>query len=61
MKKTHVNIVDLVDHRGTGEDIEIFPNVKALRKYCRKTGKIFPRNHATRENLLSYLLRQIFV
>ncbi|KPM37775.1 hypothetical protein AK830_g8804 [Neonectria ditissima] len=60
VQRTHVNLVDLTESPTTGNKVEIFPSVEALRSYTIETGKIFPRNEAHAGGLLKTLLRQIF-
>ncbi len=55
---THVNLVDLVDARGT-QVVEIFPSEKALSIYTLETKKIFPRKNVRAGGLLQALLRRI--
>lgn len=56
----HVNLVDLVNSRRTGQKVEHFPNVTTLRKYTRETNKIFPRSAAKEDGFLKALLRVIY-
>lgn len=58
-KRTHVNIVDLVDAYGTTDSVDMFETVKALAKYSKKTKKIFPLDEAKDGGLLKFLLRKI--
>ncbi|KAL6854467.1 hypothetical protein J3F83DRAFT_718781 [Trichoderma novae-zelandiae] len=69
LKKTHVNIVDLVEWARTGgeEDgnkVRVFSSVSQLRKYTRNTGKIFPKGQTKQSDgrnvVLRFLLRRIF-
>ena len=55
---TYVNIVDLVDARGT-RVVTKFPSEKALSIYTLETRKIFPRENAYAGGLLRALLRRI--
>lgn len=60
VKKIHVNICDLVDYlRAEDDNAEVpkFPNVKALRIYSKKNGRIFPKEDAKAGGLLKHLLR----
>ncbi|KAJ5126092.1 hypothetical protein N7448_005402 [Penicillium atrosanguineum] len=59
LAKVHVNLVDLVDTRRTGESVEHFPNVSALRKYTKETKKVFPKSAAKADGFLKALLRVI--
>ncbi|KAJ5215245.1 uncharacterized protein N7498_001652, partial [Penicillium cinerascens] len=56
----HVNLVNLVDSRRTGQKVEQFPSVAALRKYTREMNKIFPRSAAKEDGFLKALLRVIY-
>ncbi|KMU92519.1 hypothetical protein CIHG_10263 [Coccidioides immitis H538.4] len=60
LASVHVNIFDLIDSRRTGAPITKFTNVRALRRYTKQSGKIFPRGAAKRDGFLSALLREIF-
>ncbi|PTB63447.1 hypothetical protein BBK36DRAFT_38175, partial [Trichoderma citrinoviride] len=68
LKKTHVNIVDLVDwaKRGgeeSGKKVKVFRSMAQLSEYTRSTNKIFPKsqtkNSEGRNIVLKFLLRQI--
>ncbi|OJA12927.1 hypothetical protein AZE42_09298 [Rhizopogon vesiculosus] len=59
VKKTHVNIVDLIDTKMTGEPVTVFASELKLSEYTKQTGKIFPRDNAYAGGLLRYLLRRI--
>jgi hypothetical protein len=56
IKKTHVNLVDLVDRPN---NIRIFATEVALSDYTKEKGKIFPKKNAYAGGLLKYLLRNI--
>ncbi|KAF7332843.1 hypothetical protein MVEN_02389200 [Mycena venus] len=60
IEDAHVNLVDLVDIRTTGEPVHRFATEKALSEYTKRTGKIFPRKKAHKGQLLQHLLRRIF-
>ncbi|EFW19781.1 hypothetical protein D8B26_007965 [Coccidioides posadasii str. Silveira] len=60
LASVHVNIFDLIDSRRTGAPIPKFTNVRALRRYTKQSGKIFPREAAKQDGFLSALLREIF-
>jgi hypothetical protein len=51
-----VNIVDLVQAQGGGKLVKTFNTAKALAKYIKKTGKIYPRERAKRNPLLRQFL-----
>lgn len=59
VKATHVNIVDLVDTKATGEPVTVFVSEVDLSEYTITTGKFFPRENAYAGGLLRYLLRRI--
>jgi hypothetical protein len=56
---THVNIVDLVDRRNTGQPVRVFQSEEALSAYTKQTGKFFPKENAYAGGLLRFLLRRI--
>ncbi|KAG2338291.1 hypothetical protein BDR05DRAFT_969366 [Suillus weaverae] len=58
VKATHVNIVDLVDTKVTGEPVTVVSEVDQS-EYTISTGKFFPRDNAYAGGLLRYLLRRI--
>ncbi|TFK69026.1 hypothetical protein BDN72DRAFT_841113 [Pluteus cervinus] len=60
VKRTHVNLVDLVATFVTGKPVEIFRDQGELRTYTRGTMKIFPKERAKSSSLLKCLLRPIF-
>lgn len=59
----HVNLVDLIesppDSTGPTTAVKIFPTLKALKKYTKRTGKYFPRGEAKEGGILKSLLRII--
>lgn len=59
VKRTHVNIVDLVDTDNTGEEVEIFRSLEKLREYTIDSGKYFPKENAYAGGVLKFLLREI--
>ncbi|KAN0082972.1 hypothetical protein V8E55_008767 [Tylopilus felleus] len=54
-----VNLVDLVDTKTTGVEVEVFESEVALSTYTMSTGKYFPRDSAYAGGVLRYLLRHI--
>ncbi|KAN0082971.1 hypothetical protein V8E55_008766 [Tylopilus felleus] len=56
---TFVNLVDLVDTKTSGVEVEVFESEVALSTYTMSTGKFFPRDSAYAGGLLRYLLRHI--
>lgn len=59
VKNTHVNLVDLVDTRSTGQSVKVFKSVEALREYTIESGNYFPSENAHAGGVLKFLLRQI--
>ncbi|OJA12933.1 hypothetical protein AZE42_09300 [Rhizopogon vesiculosus] len=59
VKKTYVNIVDLIDTNMTGEPVTVFASELKLSEYTKQTGKFFPRDNIYAGSLLRYLLRCI--
>jgi hypothetical protein len=57
VKRTHVNIVDLVDTRG--QQVRVFDSVQELSTYTKETGKYFPKENAYAGGVLKFLLRAI--
>lgn len=66
MRKTHVNIVDLIEwgrRRGDNEEpIQTFPDVASLRTYTKRTHKIFHNafEQGNSNGVLRHLLRKIY-
>ncbi|KAM6503640.1 hypothetical protein JOM56_000583 [Amanita muscaria] len=61
IKSTHVNLVDFIDTRITGNPVQKFATQEELRTYTKETHKIFPRRSAEESGVLKYLLRKIFI
>jgi len=59
LKNTHVNLVDLMNARRTGEKIKKFDSYNQLRKYTKETGKVYPKKDA-KGDVVKVLLRRIF-
>ncbi|RMJ23164.1 hypothetical protein PHISP_05956 [Aspergillus sp. HF37] len=59
LARVNVNIVDFLDSRATGQIVQKFPSVSALREYTRRTGKLVPRDVVKQCNLLKVLLKQM--
>jgi hypothetical protein len=55
-----VNIFDLVDAKRTGTPVKKHASAEALRKYTKKTKKIFPRKAAKENRFLKVLLVELF-
>ncbi|KAJ6553151.1 hypothetical protein B0H19DRAFT_949969 [Mycena capillaripes] len=60
IEDSHVNLIDLVDLRTTGQPVHRFGTERQLSVYTLKTGKIFPRSLAYKGDLLRHLLRNIY-
>ncbi|KAF8626945.1 hypothetical protein AX15_004623 [Amanita polypyramis BW_CC] len=60
VKSTHVNLVDFINNRVTGEPVRIFKRVENLRTYTKNEKKYFPKEAAKESGVLAYLLRNIF-
>ncbi|KAG9847636.1 hypothetical protein KCU98_g3831, partial [Aureobasidium melanogenum] len=58
LKKTHVNLVDLMNARRTHKKVGKFDTEKQLSKYSRETGKIYPKKDA-KGDVVKVLLRHI--
>ena len=58
-RRVNVNIVDLVDTKGTGKRVPTYKTVDELADYTKATKKFFPREHVAAGGLLRLLLRQI--
>lgn len=59
VQEVHVNLVDLVDTRKTGESVRIFDTLDGLRAYTIQEGKYFPKESAYAGGVLKFLLREI--
>lgn len=57
LKKTHVNLVDLIDCRRAGTAVRRFPTFSALRNYTVNTDRVFPKEVAKEDGFLKALLR----
>ncbi|KAL4892539.1 hypothetical protein BDV59DRAFT_43349 [Aspergillus ambiguus] len=57
--RVHVNIVDLVEGRQTGQKPRTFPTVGALARYTHETQRFFNRNSAKQDKILRVLLRKL--
>ena len=68
MRRTHVNIIDLIEwgrgHGNTKERVQTFRNVAELRKYTKRTGKVFRNTFDCDQKdgnvVLRHLLRKLF-
>ncbi|KAI6768403.1 hypothetical protein HG531_010592 [Fusarium graminearum] len=60
VRRTHVNLVDLVETANTGLPVQAFKNLKQLQDYTVENGRFFPKDSAYHGGLLRFLLRQIF-
>lgn len=59
LARVHVNIVDLLDARVTGDIVQTFSSVRALSDYTARTKKYFSREVVKQDKLLKVLLRRI--
>jgi len=59
VRSTHVNLIDLVDLRRTGQTVQVFDSEEALSIYTIGEGKFFPKENAYAGGLLRFLLRKI--
>jgi hypothetical protein len=59
IRRTHVNLVDMLEARKYGRKAKRFRNFDELREYTHATGKYFPINKAKEGGLLKYLLRNM--
>ncbi|CAG1989562.1 unnamed protein product [Fusarium graminearum] len=59
VRRTHINLVDLVETKNTGLPVEVFETVEQLQAYTIHNGKFFPKKNAYKGGLLRFLLRQI--
>ncbi|PCD36563.1 hypothetical protein FGRA07_07567 [Fusarium graminearum] len=59
VRRTHVNLVDLVETANTGLPVQAFKNLKQLQDYTVENGRFFPKDSAYHGGLLRFLLRQI--
>lgn len=57
IRKTHVNLVDLIDLKSNGGVVMVFGSLKMMRDYTRETKKYFPKNPAKEGGILKALLR----
>ena len=56
VKRTHVNIVDLVDNVA---HVEVFKSLQDLRTYTIEESKYFPKENVYAGGVLKFLLREI--
>ncbi|KAJ7449477.1 hypothetical protein B0H11DRAFT_2247215 [Mycena galericulata] len=59
--KVWVNIYDLIDAKRTGRPVKKHASADALRKYTKKTKKIFPKASAKGNPFLKVLLVELFL
>jgi hypothetical protein len=58
LKRTHVNLVDLMNARRAGKKVRKFETEAELRIYTKKTGKVYPLKDA-KGDVVEVLLRSI--
>ena len=54
-----INLVDLVDTKGTGRAVTQFRTLEDLQGYTIREGKFFPKESAYAGGVLKFLLREI--
>ncbi|PTD08687.1 hypothetical protein FCULG_00011109, partial [Fusarium culmorum] len=59
VRRTHVNLVDLVETANTGLPVKVFENLEQLQDYTVDNERFFPKYSAYHGGLLRFLLRQI--
>ena len=59
LQRTLVNIVDLVDARRTGKQVEVWDDYEAFCRYTLQPGKMFSRIEALEDGILESLLRRV--
>lgn len=59
VRRTHVNLVDLVETANTGLPVKVFENLEQLQDYTVENERFFPKYSAYHGGLLRFLLRQI--
>ncbi|EIN09339.1 hypothetical protein PUNSTDRAFT_35133, partial [Punctularia strigosozonata HHB-11173 SS5] len=57
VRRSHVNIYNLVDNRLLGKPLKRFDSVEDLASYCAGQDKYFPASHLKAGGLLRSLLR----
>jgi len=55
----HVNIVDLIETKRTGDEVQTFNSLDELAEYTKRTKRFFPKENAYQGGLLKELLREI--
>ncbi|KAL8749954.1 MAG: hypothetical protein Q9184_006604 [Pyrenodesmia sp. 2 TL-2023] len=60
LKRVHVNILDFIDDRRAGNNVETYRSAKALADHTKAHGRYFPKDSTTGESLMKILLKQIF-
>lgn len=59
LKRVHVNILDLIDDRRAGRQIETYSSARALANYTNEHKRYFPLDDTQGESLIKILLKQI--
>ncbi|KAI4093383.1 MAG: hypothetical protein LQ344_002971 [Seirophora lacunosa] len=59
LRRVHVNILDLIDDRRAGRQIETFDSAQALADYTNEHKRYFPLEDAKADSLIKILLKQI--
>jgi hypothetical protein len=60
LRRTWINIFDLIDAKRTGKPVRKHTTEDALRDYIIRTGKVFPKNTAKDNRFLKVLLIEVF-
>lgn len=60
LHNVHVNIIDLLDSRRQGTQVQVFATRQKLVSYTRATENIFPKTKAKENVLIKILLRAIY-
>ncbi|PKY07143.1 hypothetical protein P168DRAFT_287642 [Aspergillus campestris IBT 28561] len=59
LAKVHINLVDLLEHRRLGTPLKHFPDLGALIRYTRQTGKFVSRELVKGDPMVKVLLRKM--
>ncbi|KAJ7926793.1 hypothetical protein B0H13DRAFT_1599308 [Mycena leptocephala] len=60
LRRTWINIFDLIDAKRTGKPVRKHTTEDALRDYIIRTGKVFPKKTAKDNRFLKVLLIEVF-
>ncbi|KAL8879252.1 MAG: hypothetical protein Q9192_008272, partial [Flavoplaca navasiana] len=59
LKRTHVNLLDLIDALRAGQNPQLFGSASSLAEYTRQHKKYFPLETAKEDSLKKILLRDM--